>query len=216
MNEELAYRTIAYLIGHYKMHEETIINKDEIEAINFLLDKNEQLKDEIYKSNAVADTNRELAESYYKENQQLKEEKRLILKDISFWIRNSKVEQIEGDMVHQRYWMCFEDIINNIFKKYNTENLSDEDLKYNHYLEKENEELIREIQQLKADYGNKAQVERDLLLEEKQDLINYLKEKKKEYIELYNKSCDIIDFDRYESLNILCEEILSKIEKSDK
>ena len=51
---------------------------------------------------------------------------------------------------------------------------------------------------------------------EKQELIDYLKEQKKEYIELYNKSCDIIDFDRYESLNILCEEILSKIEKSDK
>ena len=51
------------------------------------------------------------------------------------------------------------------------------------------------------------------LSEEKQELIDYLKEKKKEYTELYNKSCDIIDFDRYESLNILCEEILSKIEK---
>lgn len=49
--------------------------------------------------------------------------------------------------------------------------------------------------------------------QEKQELIEYLKEKKKEYTELYNKSCDIIDFDRYESLNILCEEILSKIEK---
>lgn len=82
-----------------------------------------------------------------KENQKLKEEKRLILKDISFWIRNSKVEQIEGDMTHARYWMYFEDIVNKIFKKYNTENLSDEDLKYNHYLEKENEELIREVQQ---------------------------------------------------------------------
>ena len=51
---------------------------------------------------------------------------------------------------------------------------------------------------------------------EKQELIDYLKEKKKEYTELYNKSCDIVDFDRYESLNILCEEILSKIEGSDK
>lgn len=51
------------------------------------------------------------------------------------------------------------------------------------------------------------------LEKEKQELIDYLREKKKEYIELYNKSCDIIDFDRYESLNILCEEILSKIEK---
>ena len=79
-----------------------------------------------------------------------------------------------------------------------------------------NTELLEENQQLKADYGNKAQVERDLLLEEKQDLINYLKEKKEEYIKLYNISCDIIDFDRYECLKILCEEILSKIEKSDK
>lgn len=55
--------------------------------------------------------------------------------------------------------------------------------------------------------------QRDRLLEEKQDLIDYLKEKKEEYTELYDKSWDIIDFDRYESLNILCEEILSKIEK---
>lgn len=51
------------------------------------------------------------------------------------------------------------------------------------------------------------------LCEDKQELIDYLKEKKKEYTELYNKSCDIIDFDRYESLNILCEEIVFKIEK---
>lgn len=51
------------------------------------------------------------------------------------------------------------------------------------------------------------------LFKQRQELIDYLKEKKKEYTELYNKSCDIIDFDRYESLNILCEEILSKIEK---
>lgn len=58
--------------------------------------------------------------------------------------------------------------------------------------------------------------ERDRLSEEKQELINYLKEKKEEYIKLYNVSCDIIDFDRYECLKILCEEILSKIEKSDK
>ena len=79
-----------------------------------------------------------------------------------------------------------------------------------------NTELLEENQQLKADYGNKAQVERDLLLEEKQDLINYLKEKKEEFIKLYNISCDIIDFDRYECLKILCEEILSKIGENDK
>ena len=117
------------------------------------------------------------------ENEQLKEEKRLILKDISFWIRNSKVEQIEGDMVHQRYWMCFEDIVNNIFKKYNTENLSDKDLKYNHYLEKENEEIIKEIQQ-KEDIINKA---RELLVKwgEEPDADMYMQIKEyKEHREL--------------------------------
>lgn len=64
----------------------------------------------------------------------------------------------------------------------------------------------------KSDYKEHQKIINELL-KQKQELIDYLKEKKKEYIELYNKSCDIIDFDRYESLNILCEEILSKIEK---
>ena len=68
-----------------------------------------------------------------------------------------------------------------------------------------------ELEELTKEYY----LENKQLKEEKQELIDYLKEKKKEYKELYNKSCDIIDFDRYESLNILCEEILSKIEKSD-
>lgn len=35
MNKELALRTFAYLNGHYKTHNETIINKQEIEAIIF-------------------------------------------------------------------------------------------------------------------------------------------------------------------------------------
>lgn len=64
----------------------------------------------------------------------------------------------------------------------------------------------------KSDYKEHQKIINDLL-KQRQELIEYLKEKKKEYTELYNKSCDIIDFDRYESLNILCEEILSKIEK---
>lgn len=51
------------------------------------------------------------------------------------------------------------------------------------------------------------------LLNGRQELIDYLKEKKKEYIELYNISCDIVAFDRYECLINLCEDILSKIEK---
>ena len=55
--------------------------------------------------------------------------------------------------------------------------------------------------------------ERDRLLEEKQKLIDYLKEQKEQYAKLYDISCDIVAFDRYESLINLCEEILSKIEK---
>lgn len=36
MNKELAMRTLAYLIAHCKEHEETIINSEEIQAIEFL------------------------------------------------------------------------------------------------------------------------------------------------------------------------------------
>ena len=83
---------------------------------------------------------------------------------------------------------------------------------------------IEEIYDLKLKYQEvydrtKDYTRNDFVIElikkddEKQELIEYLKEKKKAYTELYNKSRDIIDFDRYDSLNILCEEILSKIEK---
>ena len=51
------------------------------------------------------------------------------------------------------------------------------------------------------------------LSQREQELIDYLKEKEKEYKKLYNQSCDIVAFDRYENLIILCQEILSKIEK---
>lgn len=50
MDEELAYKVLAYLIAHYKTYDETIINKEEIDAINFILDKNEQQKDIINKT----------------------------------------------------------------------------------------------------------------------------------------------------------------------
>ena len=39
MDKELALRTFGYLIGHYKTHDETIINSQEIEAIEFILKK---------------------------------------------------------------------------------------------------------------------------------------------------------------------------------
>ena len=47
MNEELAYRTIAYLIGHYKTNDETTMNREEIAAINFILSENQQLKEKL-------------------------------------------------------------------------------------------------------------------------------------------------------------------------
>lgn len=43
MNKDLAYRTIAYLKTHYTTNDETIINKEEIEAIDFILDELDQL-----------------------------------------------------------------------------------------------------------------------------------------------------------------------------
>lgn len=49
MNEELALLTIGYLVGYYKTHEETIINEDEIDAINFIIEKNETLEQELQK-----------------------------------------------------------------------------------------------------------------------------------------------------------------------
>lgn len=50
MNKELALRTFAYLIGHYKTHNETTINKQEIEAIEFILKDNEFLKQQLHEA----------------------------------------------------------------------------------------------------------------------------------------------------------------------
>lgn len=47
MNKELALRTFGYLIGHYKTHNETTINKQEIEAIEFMLKNNEDLEQQV-------------------------------------------------------------------------------------------------------------------------------------------------------------------------
>ena len=55
MDKELALRTFAYLIGHYKTHEETTINSQEIEAINYILDENERLKQQCKKQKEVFD-----------------------------------------------------------------------------------------------------------------------------------------------------------------
>lgn len=43
MNKELALRTFAYLKTHYQTNNETLISKEDIEAIDFILNENEQL-----------------------------------------------------------------------------------------------------------------------------------------------------------------------------
>lgn len=53
MNKELALRTFGYLIRHYKTHNETTINKQEIEAIEFMLKINEELEQQCKKQKEI-------------------------------------------------------------------------------------------------------------------------------------------------------------------
>ena len=55
MNKELALRTFGYLIEHYKTHNETTINSQEIEAIEFMLKNNEDLEQQVKKQKEVID-----------------------------------------------------------------------------------------------------------------------------------------------------------------
>lgn len=64
MNKELALRTFAYLIRHYKTHNATIINKQEIEAINYILDENERLEQQNKKQKEAIDKAIELLGNY--------------------------------------------------------------------------------------------------------------------------------------------------------
>ena len=50
MNKELAMRTFAYLISHYKENNETTINSEEIEAIEFIIKENQKYKEVIDKA----------------------------------------------------------------------------------------------------------------------------------------------------------------------
>lgn len=68
MNKELALRTFAYLIGHYKTHNETTINKQEIEAIEFMLKNNEDLEQQVKKQKEVIDKVYELIKQHIKKD----------------------------------------------------------------------------------------------------------------------------------------------------
>lgn len=63
MNKELALRTFAYLIRHYKTHNATIINSQEIEAIEFILNDNEFLEQQCKKQKECIDKLKEYISS---------------------------------------------------------------------------------------------------------------------------------------------------------
>lgn len=67
MEKELALRTIGYLIGYYKTHEETTINSQEIEAIDYMLDENEKLETQLKKQQEI----NQKAIEFIKENKYL-------------------------------------------------------------------------------------------------------------------------------------------------
>ena len=127
------------------------MSEEEIESLNGYL---EDLYQAMVIGDIVFEANHSLKlynliHKLLRENQKYKEEKRLILKDIKEWIACAKNEKLESDYIHKQYWDMFETILRKIFTKYNTENISDDDLKYNHYLEKENDELILENKKYK-------------------------------------------------------------------
>lgn len=68
MNKELALRTFAYLIRYYKTHNETIINEQEIEAIEFMLKNNEDLEQQCKKQKEVIDKITDIINDYLKED----------------------------------------------------------------------------------------------------------------------------------------------------
>lgn len=90
MNNELSLRTLGYLIGYYKSHNETIINLQEIEAINFILDENEKLQQE----------NNKLKEENDKLKYNWNDLKEYLRNRIVEW-QNSECESIKED--------CYED-----------------------------------------------------------------------------------------------------------
>lgn len=68
MDKELALRTFDYLIGHYKTHEETIINNQEIEAIEFILKDNEFLEQQCKRQQEVIDKVYELIKQHIRKD----------------------------------------------------------------------------------------------------------------------------------------------------
>ena len=89
MNEELAYRTIAYLIGCYKNNDETTINQEEIDAINFILNENQQLKEQLNKKYENVGTL--TSEILYDENTKLINQQ----KEFIEWLEDMLVSELD-------------------------------------------------------------------------------------------------------------------------
>jgi hypothetical protein len=103
MNKELALRTFAYLNGHYKTHNETIINKQEIEAIEFILNDNEFLEQQLHEASLTIQemiekdrwcpSNCEKLKKLQRENKQLKDNWIKLRKWIVYNKHNENTEQ---------------------------------------------------------------------------------------------------------------------------
>lgn len=99
MNNELAMRTLAYLITHYKEHYETIINSEEIEAIEFLQQENQ---DYLEKENEKLHHYKTLYQSLKKQKEELRswlveqEEKSWDEVSSTFGYVLEKLEELEG------------------------------------------------------------------------------------------------------------------------
>jgi hypothetical protein len=101
MNKELALRTFAYLNGHYKTHNETIINKQEIEAIEFILNDNEFLEQQLHEASLTIQemiekdiycpSNCEKLEKLQQENKQLKDN----WNELKEYISKTKLNEFE-------------------------------------------------------------------------------------------------------------------------
>lgn len=95
MDKELALRTFAYLIGHYKTHEETTINSQEIEAINYILDENERLEQQCKKQKEVINK----IEEKIKEN-----------------IKNAEYEITALTITDREYYKYIDDMLNDLLE----------------------------------------------------------------------------------------------------
>lgn len=124
MNNELAMRIFAYLISNYKENNETIINSEEIEAIEFLIKENQSLnkqleerpKEYVFIGNAQNKT-RDFINQITKDNKEYKNQQKEFIEYM-----NKTIEELECDDVDDEemkgYLIQRIDTFKEIFSKY--------------------------------------------------------------------------------------------------